>query len=76
MLRFRLLMIAAGHGDGNDAERLRHDPLFKFAPALATIRHSRPMVTGARICRVHQVTLRLSRAAAPRTKASSAAFAS
>ena len=31
MLRFRLLMIAAGYEDGNDADRLRHDPLFKLA---------------------------------------------
>lgn len=28
MLRFRLLMIAAGYEDGNDAASLRHDPLF------------------------------------------------
>ncbi|MCZ8147453.1 MAG: transposase [Roseomonas sp.] len=31
MLRFRLLMIAAGYEDGNDAGSLRHDPLFKLA---------------------------------------------
>jgi len=31
MLRFRLLMIAAGYEDGNDADSLRHDPLFKLA---------------------------------------------
>ena len=31
MLRFRLLMIAAGYEDGNDADGLRHDPLFKLA---------------------------------------------
>jgi hypothetical protein len=31
MLRFRLLMIAAGYQDGNDADSLRHDPLFKLA---------------------------------------------
>ena len=30
MLRFRLLMIAAGYEDGNDADSLRHDPLFKL----------------------------------------------
>jgi len=30
MLRFRLLMIAAGYEDGNDAASLRHDPLFKL----------------------------------------------
>lgn len=31
MLRFRLLMIAAGYEDANDADNLRHDPLFKLA---------------------------------------------
>jgi hypothetical protein len=31
MLRFRLLMIAAGYEAGNDADSLRHDPLFKLA---------------------------------------------
>jgi hypothetical protein len=31
MLRFRLLMIAAGYEDGNDADSLRHDPMFKLA---------------------------------------------
>ena len=31
IIRFRLLMIAAGHEDGNDADRLRTDPTFKLA---------------------------------------------
>lgn len=31
VIRFRLLMIAAGYEDGNDATRLRTDPLFKLA---------------------------------------------
>jgi hypothetical protein len=31
ILRFRLLMIAAGYEDGNDADSLRHDPVFKLA---------------------------------------------
>jgi hypothetical protein len=31
IIRFRLLMIAAGYEDGNDATRLRGDPLFKMA---------------------------------------------
>ena len=31
MLRFSLLMIAAGYEDGNDTASLRHDPLFKLA---------------------------------------------
>ena len=31
IIRFRLLMIAAGHEDGNDANSLRIDPVFKMA---------------------------------------------
>jgi hypothetical protein len=31
IIRFRLLMIAAGYEDGNDALRLRSDPMFKMA---------------------------------------------
>src|SRR6195952_3121041 len=31
IIRFRLLMIAAGYEDGNDADRLRTDPGFKLA---------------------------------------------
>src|SRR3978361_1714700 len=31
ILRFRMLMIAAGYEDGNDADSLRHDPIFKLA---------------------------------------------
>jgi Transposase DDE domain group 1 len=31
VIRFRLLMIGAGYEDGNDASRLRGDPLFKMA---------------------------------------------
>jgi len=30
-MRFRLLMIAAGYEDGNDADTLRGDPMFKMA---------------------------------------------
>ncbi len=33
ILRFRMLMIAAGYEDGNDADILRHDPVFKLALA-------------------------------------------
>src|ERR687893_2966945 len=32
ILRFRMLMIAAGYEDGNDADSLRPDPVFKLAP--------------------------------------------
>ena len=31
IMRFRMLMIAAGYEDGNDANSLRHDPAFKLA---------------------------------------------
>ncbi|MBC7908816.1 MAG: transposase, partial [Rhodospirillaceae bacterium] len=31
IIRFRLLMIAAGYEDGNDATGLRRDPVFKMA---------------------------------------------
>src|SRR5919106_765070 len=31
ILRFRMLMIAAGYEDGNNADSLRHDPVFKLA---------------------------------------------
>jgi len=31
IVRFRMLMIAAGYEDGNDADVLRHDPMFKLA---------------------------------------------
>ena len=31
IIRFRLLMIAAGYEDGNDADSLRRDPVFKLA---------------------------------------------
>src|SRR5512143_2669181 len=31
IIRFRLLMIAAGYEDGNDATSLRFDPIFKMA---------------------------------------------
>src|SRR4051794_2581416 len=30
IVRFRMLMIAAGYEDGNDADTLRHDPMFKL----------------------------------------------
>jgi hypothetical protein len=35
IIRFRLLMIAAGYEDGNDANNLRVDPVFKMAHDLA-----------------------------------------
>lgn len=33
IMRFRMLMIAAGYEDGNDADSLRTDPMFKLAMA-------------------------------------------
>jgi Transposase DDE domain group 1 len=31
IIRFRMFMIAAGYADGNDADTLRHDPMFMLA---------------------------------------------
>jgi len=41
ILRFRMLMIAAGYEDGNDADNLRHDP--RLRNLLATRRHPVPV---------------------------------
>ena len=35
MIRFRMMMIAAGYEDGNDAASLRQDPVFKMAQGIA-----------------------------------------
>lgn len=48
ILRFRLLMIAAGYEDGNDADALRHDPVFKLAldrPPDGAARCSQPTIS-------------------------------
>ena len=37
VIRFRLLMISAGYEDGNDANALRRDPMFKMALDLSPI---------------------------------------
>jgi hypothetical protein len=46
MIRFRLMMIASGYEDGNDASTLRSDPAFKLAQVSChpaqTRHHSRP----------------------------------
>ncbi len=42
MIRFRMLMIAAGYEDGNDATSLRHDPVFKMAQGIACGFRSKP----------------------------------
>lgn len=39
IVRFRLLMIASGYEDGNDANSLRSDPMFKMAQGLAPSEH-------------------------------------
>lgn len=43
IIRFRIMMIAAGYEDGNDATSLRHDPSFKIAL-------ERDPETGAALC--------------------------
>jgi hypothetical protein len=49
IIRMRMLMIAAGYEDGNDADRLRRNLMFKFAqagvspPEAGRNRHLRPM---------------------------------
>jgi hypothetical protein len=40
VIRFRMPMIAAGYEDGNDAYRLRSDPMFQAGP--------RPLAVGQR----------------------------
>jgi len=39
MIRFRMMMIAAGYEDGNDAASLRQDPAFKMAQGIAPSGH-------------------------------------
>ncbi len=39
MIRFRMMMIAAGYEDGNDAASLRQDPAFKMAQGIAPSDH-------------------------------------
>ena len=43
IIRFRIMMIASGYEDGNDADDLRHDPAFKLAL-------ERGPETGAALC--------------------------
>lgn len=43
VIRFRLMMIASGYEDGNDASGLRYDPAFKQAQG-----RSRPVVISPR----------------------------
>ncbi len=39
MIRFRMMMNAAGYEDGNDAASLRQDPVFKMAQGMAPSSH-------------------------------------
>ena len=54
VIRFRLLMISAGYEDGNDANSLRRDPMFKmaliFRPSIGSCARSR-QYRGWKICR-------------------------
>jgi len=56
IIRTRMLMIAAGYEDGNDADRLRRDPMFKLAMGvcrmMAICARSRPSRVW-RTCRMH-----------------------
>jgi hypothetical protein len=47
MIRFRMLMIAAGYEDANDCDALRADPAFKMA--VGRLPRSRPCA-GSKIC--------------------------
>ena len=65
IIRFRLLMIAAGYEDGNDADTLRIDPLFKIA--LARLPSQRDLCSQSTISRLENLPdkrtlLRLARA--------------
>ena len=53
ILRFRMLMIAAGYEDGNDADSLRHDPVFKLA--LDTLPDGDPLCSQPTISRLENL---------------------
>ncbi|WP_052389907.1 IS1380 family transposase [Belnapia moabensis] len=53
ILRFRMLMIAAGYEDGNDADSLRHDPVFKLA--LDTLPEGAPLCSQPTISRLENL---------------------
>jgi hypothetical protein len=50
IVRFRMLMIAAGYEDGNDADVLRHDPMFKLA--MGRLPTSEPLCSHSTISRL------------------------
>jgi len=53
IVRFRMLMIAAGHEDGNDADTLRHDPMFKLA--MGRLPGSDPLCSQSTISRLENL---------------------
>ena len=53
IIGFRLLAIAAGYEDGNDADSLRHDPLFKMA--LERLPSERDLCSQATISRLENL---------------------
>ena len=65
IIRFRMLMIAAGYEDGNDADALRRDPMFKLA--LDRLPSGEELCSQSNISRPE--ILRHPRAAAPRAGA-------
>jgi Transposase DDE domain group 1 len=53
IVRFRMLMIAAGYEDGNDADVLRHDPMFKLA--MGRLPTSEPLCSQSTISRLENL---------------------
>lgn len=53
MIGFRMKMIAAGYEDGNDADRLRSDPVFKMAQD--TLPSGRSLASQSTICRLENL---------------------
>ena len=53
IIRFRMLMIAAGYEDGNDADVLRHDPMFKLA--MGRLPKSAPLCSQSTISRLENL---------------------
>src|SRR3954470_2506765 len=53
IVRFRMLMIAAGYEDGNDADGLRHDPMFKLA--MGRLPTSKPLCSQSTISRLENL---------------------
>ncbi|MER8880401.1 IS1380 family transposase [Mesorhizobium sp. M0684] len=53
MIGFRMKMIAAGYEDGNDANRLRRDPVFKMAQD--ALRSGRDLASQSTLCRLENL---------------------